>query len=139
MRLPIVPVPARANPTTVRPRVLVVDDDDGVARALERILRSDYDVTVARSGEQALDIIGGGNAFAAMLVDIAMPGIDGPELYERIRTRWPGLEKKIVFATGGAFTAASRAFLARVPNSRFEKPITREELRPIVASVVEAA
>jgi len=139
MRLPIVPVPARANPTTVRPRVLVVDDDDGVARALERILRSDYDVTVARSGEQALDLLGGGHAFDAMLVDIAMPGIDGPELYERIRTRWPGLEKKIVFATGGAFTAASRAFLARVPNSRFEKPITREELRPIVASVVEAA
>jgi signal transduction histidine kinase/CheY-like chemotaxis protein len=139
MRLPIVAVPARANPTTVRPRVLVVDDDDGVARALERILRSDYDVTVARSGEQALDLLGGGHAFDAMLVDIAMPGIDGPELYERIRTRWPGLEKKIVFATGGAFTAASRAFLARVPNSRFEKPITREELRPIVASVVEAA
>jgi signal transduction histidine kinase len=139
IRLPIVAVPARANPTTVRPRVLVVDDDDGVARALERILRSDYDVTVARSGEQALEILGGGHAFDAMLIDISMPGIDGPELYERIRTRWPGLEKKIVFATGGAFTAASRAFLARVPNSRFEKPITREELRPIVASVVEAA
>ena len=128
-----------SEPASTTPRVLVVDDDDGVARALERILRSDYDVTVARSGEQALDILVGGNAFDAMLVDIAMPGIDGPELYERIRARWPGLEKKIVFATGGAFTAASRAFLARVPNSRFEKPITREELRPIVASVVDAA
>src|SRR5262249_6685213 len=108
IRLPIVPLPARANPTNVRPRVLVVDDDDGVARALERILRSDYDGVVARSGEQALDVIGGAVGFDAMLVDIAMPGMDGPELYEKIRERWPGLEKKIVFATGGAFTAASR-------------------------------
>jgi two-component system cell cycle sensor histidine kinase/response regulator CckA len=123
----------------VRRRVLVVDDDDGVARALERILRSDYDVTVAHGGEQAMDLLLGGASFDAMLVDIAMPGIDGPELFERIRNRWPGLEKKIVFATGGAFTAASRAFLARVPNSRFEKPITREELRPIVMSVVNVA
>jgi len=139
LRLPIVALPARANPTNIRPRVLVVDDDEGVARALERILRSDYDVTVVRSGETALDLLNGGAGYDAMLIDIAMPGMDGPELYERIRDRWPGLEKKIVFATGGAFTAASRAFLARVPNSRFEKPITREELRPIVMSVVEAA
>jgi signal transduction histidine kinase len=139
IRLPIVALPAHATPTQLRRRVLVVDDDDGVARALERILRGDYDVTVARGGEQALDLLIGGATFDAMLVDIAMPGMDGPELFERIRTRWPGLEKKIVFATGGAFTAASRAFLARVPNSRFEKPITREELRPIVMSVVNVA
>jgi signal transduction histidine kinase len=139
IRLPIAAIPAHASPTNVRRRVLVVDDDDGVARALERILRSDYDVTVAHGGEQAMDLLLGGASFDAMLVDIAMPGIDGPELFERIRSRWPGLEKKIVFATGGAFTAASRAFLARVPNSRFEKPITREELRPIVMSVVNVA
>jgi CheY-like chemotaxis protein len=94
---------------------------------------------VARSGDEALRVLGGGATFDAMLIDIAMPGMDGPQLYECIRERWPGLEKRIVFATGGAFTAASRAFLARVPNSRFEKPITREELRPIVMSVVEAA
>jgi signal transduction histidine kinase len=139
LRLPIAAVPPHASPLVARRRVLVVDDDDGVARALERILRTDYDVTVAHGGEQALDVLVGGAVFDALLVDIAMPGVDGPELFERIRDRWPGLEKKIVFATGGAFTAASRAFLARVPNSRFEKPITREELRPIVMSVVSVA
>jgi signal transduction histidine kinase len=139
IRLPIAQVPARANPSQARRRVLVVDDDEGVSRALERILRSDYEVTLARSGEQALELLYRGHSYDALLIDIAMPGMDGPELYERIRARWPGLEQRIVFATGGAFTAASRAFLARVPNSRFEKPITREELRPIVMSVVGAA
>jgi signal transduction histidine kinase/CheY-like chemotaxis protein len=136
IQLPITPVPAHAAPTQARRRVLVVDDDDGVARALERILRSDYDVTVARGGEEALEAIVAVGPFDAMIVDISMPGMDGPHLYERIREQWPGLERKIIFATGGAFTAASRAFLASVPNSRFEKPITREELKPIVQSVV---
>src|SRR5262249_23045730 len=65
--LPVVPVPARADPTNLRPRVLVVDDDDGVARALERILRHDYDVTVTKSGEAALDLLAGGTTFDAML------------------------------------------------------------------------
>jgi signal transduction histidine kinase len=139
IRLPIAAIPAHVATGAVRRRVMVVDDDDGVARALERILRADYDVTVAHGGEQALDLLYAGATFDALLVDIAMPGVDGPELFERVRSRWPGLEKKIVFATGGAFTAASRAFLARVPNSRFEKPITREELRPIVMSVVNVA
>jgi two-component system, cell cycle sensor histidine kinase and response regulator CckA len=138
IQLPITAVPAHAAPTHVRRRVLVVDDDDGVARALERILRADYDVSVARSGEHALELIATMGPFDAMLVDLAMPVMDGPHLYERIRHMWPGMEKKIIFATGGAFTAASRAFLASVPNSRFEKPITREELRPIVQSVVVA-
>ncbi len=138
IRMPMTPVPAHAAPSNVRRRVLVVDDDDGVARALERILRSDYDVTIARGGEQALELIERVGPFDGMLVDLAMPGIDGPELYDRIRHRWPGMEKKIVFATGGAFTAASRAFLASVPNSRFEKPITREELRPIIHRLVNA-
>jgi two-component system cell cycle sensor histidine kinase/response regulator CckA len=138
IQLPITPVPAHAVPTQVRRRVLVVDDDDGVARALERILRADYDVTIARGGEHALELITTVGPFDAMLVDLAMPIMDGPHLYERIRHAWPGMEKKIIFATGGAFTAASRAFLASVPNSRFEKPITGEELRPIVQSVVVA-
>jgi signal transduction histidine kinase/CheY-like chemotaxis protein len=136
IRLPITAVPAHAAPTTVRKRILVVDDDDGVARALERILRSDYEVAVARGGQHALELIASTAPFDGFIVDIAMPEMDGPHLYERIRHTYPGLEKKIIFATGGAFTAASRAFLASVPNSRFEKPITREELRPLVQNVV---
>ncbi len=139
IRLPIAGIPAHAAPTNVRRRVMVVDDDEAVLRAMERILRADYDVTAVQSGITALEILGSGVGFDALIVDLTMPELDGPELYERIKQRWPGLEKKIVFSTGGAFTPSSRAFLANVPNSRFEKPITREELRPIMLGVVTAA
>jgi signal transduction histidine kinase len=139
VQLPITAVPAHAAPSSVRKRILVVDDDDGVARALDRILRSDYEVSIARNGERALELLASKGPYDGLIVDIAMPGMDGPHLYERIRHTYPGLESKIIFSTGGAFTAASRAFLASVPNSRFEKPITREELRPLVQSVVNAA
>jgi signal transduction histidine kinase len=139
IRLPIAAVPAHAAPTNVRRRVMVVDDDEAVLRAMERILRADYDVTAVQSGLVALEVLGTGERFDAFIVDLSMPDLDGPELYERIKQRWPGVEKKMVFATGGAFTPSARAFLASVPNSRFEKPITREELRPIVLVAVSAA
>jgi signal transduction histidine kinase len=139
IRLPVAEVPAHAAPTQVRRRVMVVDDDEAVLRAMERILRADYDVTAVQSGLAALEVLGSGERFDALIVDLTMPEIDGPDLYDRIKARWPGLEKKMVFATGGAFTPSARAFLASVPNSRFEKPITREELRPIVLGVVTAA
>jgi two-component system, cell cycle sensor histidine kinase and response regulator CckA len=139
IRLPIAAAPAQASPTSVRKRVMVVDDDEAVLRAMERILRTDYDVTALPGGLQVLEMLGTGNTFDALIIDLAMPEMDGPELYERIKQRWPGLERKIVFATGGAFTSNTRAFLARVPNSRFEKPITREELRPIVLGIVNVA
>jgi CheY-like chemotaxis protein len=143
IRLPSTPAvtPAKARqekPRLERPKLLIVDDDELVARALERLLRNDYDVKVARSGEAALKAIlnNVGAAFDALIVDIAMPEMNGPELYGHIAERWPGLERKIVFATGGAFTSASREFLSKVPNARFEKPISKEELFPILARMV---
>jgi signal transduction histidine kinase/CheY-like chemotaxis protein len=139
VHIPIIPIPAHGSPTMPRRSVLVVDDDELVRRSLERILRPDFDVTLARSGVQALGLLEEGRHFDALIVDLIMPGLPGPELYVRIRERWPGLEQKIIFSTGGAFTVASREFLASVPNSRFEKPISREELRPILARVVNAA
>ena len=122
-----------------RPRVLVVDDDEGVARALKRVLQSGFEVTVALGGEAAFRLLLEDATWDAMIVDVSMPEVDGPELYARVRARWPGLEKRIVFATGGAYTPASKAFLAAVPNRRFEKPIDGAELRPILRALVDAA
>jgi len=66
-------------------RVLVVDDEPAVRRALERALRLDrYDVTLAADGEQALDALASAPADAVIL-DVAMPGVDGLEVCRRMR------------------------------------------------------
>jgi two-component system, OmpR family, response regulator MprA len=67
------------------PRVLVVDDEPAVRRALERALRLDsYDVALAADGEAALDTLAEGPADAVIL-DVAMPRLDGLEVCRRMR------------------------------------------------------
>ena len=66
-------------------RVLVVDDEPAVRRALERALRLDsYDVALAADGEEALDALASSPADAVIL-DIAMPRLDGLEVCRRMR------------------------------------------------------
>lgn len=66
-------------------RVLVVDDEPAVRRALERALRLDnYDVALAADGEEALDALASTPADAVVL-DVAMPRLDGLEVCRRMR------------------------------------------------------
>jgi two-component system response regulator MprA len=66
-------------------RVLVVDDEPAVRRALERALRLDsYDVALAADGEEALDALAAKPADAVIL-DVAMPRLDGLEVCRRLR------------------------------------------------------
>ena len=66
-------------------RILVVDDEPAVRRALERALRlENYEVQLAADGEQALDALARDPADAVIL-DVAMPGVDGLEVCRRMR------------------------------------------------------
>src|SRR5436309_15077030 len=66
-------------------RVLVVDDEPAVRRALERALRLEsYDVQLAADGQEALDALAVAPADAVVL-DVMMPGVDGLEVARRMR------------------------------------------------------
>jgi two-component system response regulator MprA len=66
-------------------RVLVVDDEPAVRRALERALRLDnYEVALAEDGEEALDAIAC-TPVDAVILDVAMPRLDGLEVCRRMR------------------------------------------------------
>src|SRR5438067_6872410 len=66
-------------------RVLVVDDEPAVRRALERALKLEsYDVDLAADGEEALDVLARRPADAVIL-DVLMPRLDGLEVCRRMR------------------------------------------------------
>jgi two-component system response regulator MprA len=66
-------------------RVLVVDDEPAVRRALERALKLEsYEVELAADGEQALDALVQ-SPVDAVVLDIAMPRLDGLEVVRRMR------------------------------------------------------
>ena len=86
--------------STEKIRLLVVDDDAAVRLvASEMLIRLDYDVTVSESGEEALERLSE-NSFAAVLLDVGMPIMNGMEVYEKVRAEDD--ETWIVFMTGYA-------------------------------------
>jgi two-component system response regulator MprA len=64
---------------------MVVDDEPGVRSALERALRIEgYEIVLAGDGREALDLLAGGSPDAVVL-DVAMPEVDGLEVCRRLR------------------------------------------------------
>ncbi|HEY5145190.1 MAG TPA: response regulator [Polyangiaceae bacterium] len=117
-------------------RVLVVDDEPAMGRALQRALKDHLDVLTLTSAKEALARIRGGERFEVILSDVMMPEVTGMELYQNIKRIDPDQAARMIFVTGGAFTAAARDFLDRVPNPRIEKPVEATNLLAIVAGLV---
>ena len=70
----------------VKKRVLLVDDERAILKVLSIKLRiSGYDVVTASSGKEALDVISSACP-DEMLLDVVMPGMDGFEVLEKLRT-----------------------------------------------------
>jgi len=86
-------------------RVLLVDDDSAVREVTAGILGDlGYGVIEAESGGAALELIDSGEPFDLILLDFAMPGMNGAEVAREARARRPGVP--ILFVTGYADTAA---------------------------------
>jgi PAS domain S-box-containing protein len=79
-----------------RPRVLVVDDDERNLLAIRTVLEDVGDIVIARSGEEALRHLLKGE-FAVILLDVYMPGLDGYDTAQMIRSREQTKRIPIVF------------------------------------------
>ena len=107
-------------------RVLVVDDDPGIVRTLARLLHQ-HELVCVETGRDAL-IKALGEDFDVILCDVMMPDVPGMDVYSQLAEHRPGMEKRIVFITGGAFTEEARRFVDKVPNPVIEKPFEVETL-----------
>jgi len=121
-RLSLKKVTAASDASSPIHRILVVEDEEAVAEGLRLLLEQEYAVEVASSGQQALERMLAGAHFDAVLCDLMMPGMSGIELFAALKARMPGMEERLVFMTGGAFTAEAETFLEEVSNARVEKP-----------------
>ena len=108
-------------------RVLIVDDEPLIGTTL-RMLLDEHHVTVAASGEEAMSRIET-EAFDLVLCDLMLDDVAGVELLARVRRVRPELAERVVFMTGGAYTAEAKRFLSSVPRSRrLDKPFSASEV-----------
>lgn len=102
--------------------ILVVDDEEMVLTLVQMVLSSHgYNVLTAGSGEKALELLGkSGQPVHLLLTDMVMPGMNGRELIEKVKTGWP--TTRIICSTGcsPAQTGGETEFLL--------KPFTTQQL-----------
>jgi len=83
-----------------RLRLLVIDDEHDLAKALKRTLQSCFDVQVAHSGREALQLLGAENPFDLVLCDLMMPDGSGLDVARGIAERCPALLDRLILMTG---------------------------------------
>lgn len=105
-----------------RLRVMVVDDEPLILKIVASLLAPEHDVTCEGRASNALDRVRAGESFDAILCDLMMPETTGMDLYDALLEMAPAQAARVLFLTGGAFTARAREFLDRVPNATLEKP-----------------
>jgi two-component system response regulator PilR (NtrC family) len=104
-----------------KPSILVVDDEEIMREILDTLLtREGYEVRLAKSGEEALDLARS-LPFDAALVDIMMPGIDGIATLDELKridddfaviiiTAYGSIESAIAAMKAGAFDYITKPF-----------------------------
>jgi DNA-binding NtrC family response regulator len=124
-----------APPAKVR-TILVVDDEAGLRRVLERILtRHGYRVLTAGSAETAYELLISEEA-DALLLDIHLPTMSGLALYLAIIHRWPALEGCIAIMTGDAEADEVRTWLEHHRCTVIRKPFNLDQVTEWVAAVL---
>ena len=116
-----------------RGRVLVVDDEPLVRKAVDRVLSSRHGVTLAASAPEALALLDAGERFDVVLCDLMMPGMSGMELHRAVVAKHPDVANRFVFLTGGAFTPEAQSYLEGTGAARVSKPFDAQDLRALVA------
>jgi CheY-like chemotaxis protein len=130
---PVKPTPAAAR----RGRVLVVDDEPAIGKALRRILSSEHDVTLETDARSALERLGR-ESYDIIFCDLMMPNMSGMEFFEQVTATAPAFASRIVFLTGGAFSPKSEEFLRENRDRCLSKPFTREGVNTMVHRLIDA-
>jgi len=117
--------------------VLIVDDEAGLRRVLERFLeRHGYRVLSAGTAEAAYEMLAT-EAADALLLDIHLPTMSGLALYLAIIHRWPALEGHIAIMTGDAEAEEVRTWLDHHRCTVIRKPFNLKQVADWVSSSLQ--
>jgi DNA-binding response OmpR family regulator len=116
--------------------ILVVDDDQQLASALQWILADEnYLVDVAFDGEEALLKVKV-HEYDAVICDVMMPRLRGDEFYIEAKKLRPDLEDRFIFITGFAANSDIKEFLTTRRLKHLVKPFPIKELTACVKAML---
>ena len=132
------PMPAPQTPPVPEGRlsVLLIDDEEGLRRAVLSFLK--------RRGMHAVAVGDGADALKALrherfdviVSDVRMPGMSGREFLERLRQEHPAMVSRLVFSTGDTFATDTSSLLQEAGVPSLVKPYDFAKLEALLHEVV---
>ncbi len=125
--------PSKTSSTADRPLVLVVDDSVDVVRLLALLLSEKYDVIFATNGATGLELAIKRQP-SLILLDLEMPGMNGREVWQRLRANEATQQIPVVFVSADAVTCGEGddARIGQAPWIR--KPFAAQVVHSTVAA-----
>lgn len=118
-------------------KILIVDDEINILRSIKRQLHDLYDIDTANSGNEALNLIHQEDKkYSVVISDMSMPGMNGLELLEKLKTQSPDTIR--IMFTGNADQDTTINAVNEGEVFRFlRKPCTRQELLEAIKLAIE--
>ena len=121
-------------PTTVSPRILIVDDEVEITEILADLLSADYQCLKAASAEQALDLLGQ-SQFQLVISDITMPGMSGLDMIPHVKQLSP--ETVVVMISGMQTVESAIGALRLGAFDYLMKPFDLRQVEAVVKRALE--
>lgn len=127
--------PARGG--TSRETILLAEDEEVVREIVRETLeRHGYVVVTARDGRQAIELAAAGEPIDLLLSDVAMPGMSGVELADRLRGTTPGL--RVVYMSGSPEVEVIQDMELNGGTGFLQKPATPSAILACVRAALDA-
>ncbi|HEY5957605.1 MAG TPA: response regulator [Polyangiaceae bacterium] len=121
------PPPARSMPRSGIETIMLVDDEEHIAKSWGRTLRHlGYNVLIAHGGAQAVEILEHHPEVSLVILDLIMPGMGGRETFDALRRLAPQL--KVLLWSGYGSDGVGTEMLERGCSGFVQKPVTIAEL-----------
>jgi nitrogen-specific signal transduction histidine kinase/ActR/RegA family two-component response regulator len=117
-------------------RVLVIDDEVAICRALKRVLAGHEVVALSDSREGLARL--GNDDFDVVICDLMMPGMSGYKLYAAACAARPSLRTRFVFVSGGALSEEASRFLKTCECPVLPKPFANADVLDAVDRVAKS-
>ncbi len=117
-------------------RVLVIDDEEAILHMVrEALTEHGYQVDLALDGETGLQRLNQ-TPYDLTLCDWKMPGLNGQQVYERLRISNPALSERMIFLTGDIINEKTRRFLQDYNKVCLTKPFSLNEFRSAISEAM---
>ena len=120
------------NSGTGMKRILVVEDEPAICEVCRRVLTSEgFEVDVAANAKVAQDTLAERD-YDLCLIDIRTPVMNGRQLYQYMKEKYPRLVSRVIFTTGDMISAETQGFPELASTPFLPKPFTPNELKTMV-------